>query len=53
MNHDSEHLYILIQNIEFAYFRIAKLRQNFLDNRLIEEWQELVYASSALFRLHR
>lgn len=48
MNNEFEQLYILIQDIESAYFRIAKLRQDLLDNRRFEEWLELVYTSSAL-----
>lgn len=48
MNNDSEQMYILIQNIESAYFRIAKARQSLLDNQYFEEWRELVLASGTL-----
>lgn len=48
MNHDSESLYILAQNIESVYFRIAKVRQDLLDNQCFEEWLELVYVSGTL-----
>lgn len=48
MNNDSDSLYILAQNLESAYFRIAKVRQGLLDSRCFEEWIELVYASGTL-----
>lgn len=48
MIEDNEQLYILAQNIESAYFRIAKLRQDLLDSRCFDEWVELVYASGTL-----
>lgn len=48
MNNDSDSLYILAQNIESAYFRIAKVRLDLLDNQCIHEWRELVLATGTL-----
>lgn len=44
----SEELSIIAQNVESAYFQIARVRQVLLDHSLYFEWQQLIEASSVL-----